>query len=129
MSHNLQMDTIAANEATDMWALGCIAFELLAGREIFGAQYSDEEVMSMLIGWAVNPSPSIPRHPSSPWGSSLQLSPESAALSVATQVRFECAFSPGSCTGGLGLSFQISLPPPLRLTATTRIPGCEVLGW
>jgi serine/threonine protein kinase len=43
-----------------MWALGCIAFELLAGREIFGAQYSDEEVMSMLIGfvklpWEENP--------------------------------------------------------------------------
>jgi len=55
-----RMDTIAANEATDMWALGCIAFELLAGREIFGAQYSDEEVMSMLIGfvklpWEENP--------------------------------------------------------------------------
>ena len=44
------MNTIAANSASDMWAFGCIAYELLTGKEIFSAQYSDEEVMSMLIG-------------------------------------------------------------------------------
>lgn len=49
----MQMDTIAANSASDMWAFGCIAYELLTGKEIFGAQYSDEEVMSMLIGYGV----------------------------------------------------------------------------
>lgn len=44
------MQQLAATESTDMWALGCIAFELLSGREIFGDQYSEEEIMSMLLG-------------------------------------------------------------------------------
>ena len=48
--HALQMRQLAAAQATDMWALGCIAFELLSGHEIFGDQYSEEEIMSMLIG-------------------------------------------------------------------------------
>ena len=46
----MQMRTIVALEATDMWALGAIAFELLSGKELFGAEYTDEEVMSMLLG-------------------------------------------------------------------------------
>lgn len=45
------MDTMAANAASDMWSLGCIAYELLTGKEIFGSKYTDEEVMSMLIGY------------------------------------------------------------------------------
>lgn len=48
---SLQMDTMAANSASDMWAFGCIAYELLTGKEIYGAQYTDEEVMAMLIGY------------------------------------------------------------------------------
>ena len=46
---DVQMDTMVATPASDMWALGCIAYELLTGKELFAGQ-SDEEVMSMLIG-------------------------------------------------------------------------------
>jgi hypothetical protein len=51
---------IKASEAPDMWAVGLIMFEILAGRKVFPADTSDEEVMCMLIGiaklpWEENP--------------------------------------------------------------------------
>ena len=66
------MDTMPANSASDMWAFGCIAYELLTGKEIFGSRYSDEDVMTMLIG-SVSPlvSLSVSKHcqfPSKAWG-------------------------------------------------------------
>ena len=47
----LQAGELAANEASDMWSLGVIAFEVLTGHALFGMNISDEEVIGMLLGW------------------------------------------------------------------------------
>ncbi|KAK9808238.1 hypothetical protein WJX73_002206 [Symbiochloris irregularis] len=49
-----------ADEAADMWGLGLIAFELLAGRRLFDDSLSGQEVLSMLVGlsplpWEADP--------------------------------------------------------------------------
>lgn len=39
-----------ATEALDLWALGVLAFELLAGRALFPSTVSDEQLISMHLG-------------------------------------------------------------------------------
>ena len=46
----MQANAVEADPATDMWALGVIAFEVMAGKRLFGENISDAEVLSMLLG-------------------------------------------------------------------------------
>ena len=46
----LQAGELAANEASDMWSLGVIAFEVLTGHPLFGMNVREEEVIGMLLG-------------------------------------------------------------------------------
>ena len=40
-----------AQAASDMWAVGALAWELLTGRPLFGDAFSDEDVVMALLGF------------------------------------------------------------------------------
>ena len=50
----MQEDTVRASEAADMWALGLLAFEILAGQPLFHEDLSDETIGAMLAGCALS---------------------------------------------------------------------------
>ena len=37
--------------AADMWALGVLGFEMMSGQPLFGTQYSNNDVVAMLLGY------------------------------------------------------------------------------
>ena len=41
----------AGQAASDMWAVGALAWELLTGRPLFGDNFSDEDVVMVLLGF------------------------------------------------------------------------------
>ena len=44
---------VVASPAADMWSLGLLAYEMMAGQPLFGTQYSNNDVTAMLLGYAV----------------------------------------------------------------------------
>ena len=36
--------------ASDMWSLGVLGFEMMSGQPLFGTQYSNNDVIAMLLG-------------------------------------------------------------------------------
>lgn len=36
--------------AADMWSLGVLGFEMMSGQPLFGTQYSNNDVVAMLLG-------------------------------------------------------------------------------
>ena len=44
---------MVASPAADMWSLGLLAYEMMAGQPLFGTQYSNNDVTAMLLGYAV----------------------------------------------------------------------------
>ena len=41
---------LITDPAVDMWALGAVAWEAFTGKPLFGDQFSDADVMAMLLG-------------------------------------------------------------------------------
>ena len=37
--------------AADMWSLGVLGFEMMSGQPLFGTQYSNNDVIAMLLGY------------------------------------------------------------------------------
>ncbi|KAL0035895.1 hypothetical protein WJX77_006910 [Trebouxia sp. C0004] len=61
---------VHSSPATDMWALGVLAYEMFAGEALFQPKYSEQEVVAMLLGykplpWEANPA-MISQHVHSP---------------------------------------------------------------
>lgn len=48
------------DSATDMWAVGVVAWELFTGRPLFGDNFADEQVAAMLLGFRPLPFESDP---------------------------------------------------------------------
>eukprot|EP00884_Botryococcus_braunii_P011943 jgi/Botrbrau1/2074/Bobra.0047s0036.2 len=48
------------DSATDMWAVGAVAWELFTGRPLFGENFADEQVAAMLLGFRPLPFESDP---------------------------------------------------------------------
>ena len=44
-------DDVIGQAASDMWAVGALAWELLTGRPLFGDNFSDKDVMMALLGF------------------------------------------------------------------------------
>ena len=42
---------VSLQTASDMWAVGALAWELLTGRPLFGDAFSDEDVVMALLGF------------------------------------------------------------------------------
>ena len=42
---------VSLQAASDMWAVGALAWELLTGRPLFGEAFSDEDVVMALLGF------------------------------------------------------------------------------
>lgn len=42
---------MVASPAADLWSLGLLAYEMMAGQPLFGAQYSNSDVTAMLLGY------------------------------------------------------------------------------
>lgn len=38
--------------AADMWSLGVLGFEMMSGQPLFGTQYSNNDVVAMLLGYS-----------------------------------------------------------------------------
>ena len=53
-SANSQKPTTVASTAADMWSLGLLAYEMMAGQPMFGTQYSNNDVIAMLLGYALS---------------------------------------------------------------------------
>jgi len=43
--------TMVPSPAADMWALGVLGYEMMTGQPLFGTQYSNNDVIAMLLGW------------------------------------------------------------------------------
>ncbi|KAL0024177.1 hypothetical protein WJX77_004480 [Trebouxia sp. C0004] len=43
--------TMAPSPAADMWALGVLGYEMMTGQPLFGTQYSNSDVIAMLLGY------------------------------------------------------------------------------
>ncbi|KAA6425624.1 MAG: serine threonine kinase [Trebouxia sp. A1-2] len=61
---------VHSSPATDMWALGVLAYEMFAGEALFHPRYSEQELVAMLLGykplpWEANPA-MISQHVHSP---------------------------------------------------------------
>ncbi len=42
--------TMVPSPAADMWALGVLGYEMMTGQPLFGTQYSNNDVIAMLLG-------------------------------------------------------------------------------
>ena len=42
--------TMIPSPAADMWSLGVLGFEMMSGQPLFGPQYSNNDVIAMLLG-------------------------------------------------------------------------------
>ena len=42
--------TMIPSPAADMWSLGVLGFEMMSGQPLFGTQYSNNDVVAMLLG-------------------------------------------------------------------------------
>ena len=48
--HGVQEDDVRASQAADLWVLGLLAFETLAGQPLFHEDLSDQAIGAMLAG-------------------------------------------------------------------------------
>lgn len=86
--HGVQEDDIRASQAADLWVLGLLAFETLAGQPLFHEDLSDQAIGAMLAGYV-----SLPR---SQWSAAaVQL--KRAPRMPSAQRGAKCAISAAAC--------------------------------
>ena len=42
--------TMIASPAADLWSLGVLGYEMMTGQPLFGTQYSNNDVIALLLG-------------------------------------------------------------------------------